>query len=180
MTLIDYFLIVIILAIVAYGLKRGFFKEVTLFLGLFLGGFLAIFFSLDLARLIRGLSPLSEKVSIAIALLFIFLTVLAGFYFLGVFLHQASKLLLLSWLDHLGGGVFGLLKGGILLLFLVLLAALRPLPAGIQRPLDNSLLVTKAQKAVVQYMESCRLCPVPNRQELLRVLRSNEARDKAR
>lgn len=180
MTLVDFFLAAIILGIVVYGLKRGFFKEVASFLGFFLGGFLAIFFSYDLARFIRGFVPLSEKVTIAVALLFIFFVVVMGFHFLGVFLHQASKLLMLSWLDHLAGAVFGLLKGGLLLLLLIMLGTLLALPAGIQKRLENSLLVSQTHQAVVRYVESCHLCPFPNRQELLRMLRPEGAKSKGR
>lgn len=176
MTLVDFSLAAIILGIIIYGLKRGLFKEVASFLGFFLGGLLAIFFSFDLARLIRGFIPFSEKITIAIALLFIFFAVLMGFHFLGLFLHQASKLLMLSWLDHLGGGLFGLLKGGLLLLLLVLVGTWKPLPTGIQKRLDNSLLVSQAHQAVVRYVESCQLCPIPNRQELLGILRPDTAR----
>ena len=168
---IDYLLGAIIAFTFIYGIKRGLVKEVASFAGLLLGGAAASLFSADLARLLERSIPLSPRVGIVISFLLIFLAVNLSFHFLGLFFHILARMFLLSWLDHLLGGLFGLFKAGLILLLLVFLVAFKPLPPKAQTWIDESYIISTLRGRMVDHLESCRLCPFRNRAEMLKLIK---------
>ncbi len=170
MTLVDILLGIILIGIFAYGLKRGLFKEIASFLGFILGGLAGFFLSKDLAQIFTAFGPIPPKVGVVVAFLLIFFLFLVGFHLLGSFLHKLTQVAMMSWLDHLAGGLFGLVKGGLIVALLVFVVSLRPLPEGIQTRLDNSFIVSHFHDLLVDAVNGCPFCPATGRQELLKLL----------
>lgn len=170
MTLVDILLGTILIAVFIYGLKRGLFKEITSFFGFILGGVAGYFLSKDLAQVFAAFASLPPKVGVVTAFLLIFFLFMVGFHFLGSFLHKLSQVVMMAWLDHLAGGLFGLVKGGLIVALLVFAVSLRPLPEGIQRRLDNSFIISHAHDLLVDAVNGCIFCPATGRQDLLNIL----------
>lgn len=102
------------------GFKKGMIREVAIIAGSILGFYAGIMFHEDLASILQGLVPgWSEKIlalaSFLIILFVIFL--LAGY--LGKFLKDSIKIEFLKNFDGMLGGAFGLLKGVIIVSFVL-------------------------------------------------------------
>jgi membrane protein required for colicin V production len=118
--------------ILAYGLIRGLFrglvKEVSSIIGV-LGGFLAAYsFYEAAAAYLHGLvsSPTYRSL---IAFLIIFCAVIVVVNVLALVIKYLLKIVFLGWLDRLGGVVFGLIKG-VLIVAVLFLALTAFLPKG--------------------------------------------------
>jgi membrane protein required for colicin V production len=118
--------------ILAYGLIRGLFrglvKEVASIIGV-LGGFLAAYsFYGTVAAYLHGLvsSPTYRSL---IAFLIIFCAVVVVVNVLALVIKYLLKIVFLGWLDRLGGVVFGLIKG-VLVVAVLFLALTAFLPKG--------------------------------------------------
>jgi membrane protein required for colicin V production len=122
----------IIALVLAYSVfraaMRGFFREAFALLGLIIGFLLACWNYRSAAESLRGLVtsvPLSELLGF---LLILFGTMLVA-ALLGKILSKAVSAIGLGFLDRLGGAIFGMLRGALLVLIL-LLAMTAFLPTG--------------------------------------------------
>jgi membrane protein required for colicin V production len=119
-------------AILAYGLIRGLFrglvKEVSSIIGV-LGGFLVAYhFYGVVAGYLQGVvsSPTYRNL---LAFLMIFCAVVVTVNVLAIVIKYLMKIVFLGWLDRLGGVVFGLIKGA-LIVAVIFLALTAFLPKG--------------------------------------------------
>lgn len=167
-------LVILILTATAIGFKKGLIKEVASLLGVLVGGLFAFYFSSGLAYWIERGSGIPLKGSVVLAFVVIFGVVLAAFYMLGRFLSGVARLLFLSWLNHLAGGIFGLLKGGLIILLMVFLVSLKPLPATAQRLVDSSYIATRLHREIASLVLSCPVCPEIWRAQFVELLRPGE------
>jgi membrane protein required for colicin V production len=101
------------------GIFRGLVKEVASILGLLLGFILANTFHAQLAPLLEkplggpGLAGLA-------AYLGIFLGTVAVIFVLATLIRKILKMIMLGWVDSIGGGALGLFKGALLCSIIVL------------------------------------------------------------
>jgi len=104
------------------GFRKGFISQVTMFIGLCLGIWLAIRFAGLVGEYLAPYGvPAGEKGYI-ISFVVVFAGVVLGVYFLGRFATRVLKVLMLGWVDKLAGLLFGVLKAALILS--VLLAVL--------------------------------------------------------
>jgi len=120
------------------GIFRGLVKEIASILGLILAFILANTFHMELAPMLAkplggpGLANLA-------AYLAIFLGTLAVVFILATLIRKILKLIMLGWLDSIGGGALGFFKGALLCSIIVMaLTAFLPSKATI---LTDSQLV---------------------------------------
>ena len=100
------------------GLTAGFIREVFNLGGLILGVVLAGKYYGALAGGLTFIS--SASVAKIFAFILIFVAVLVVVHVLASLLHQVVSFLFLGWIDHLGGALFGLIKGAAIFeLFLI-------------------------------------------------------------
>lgn len=105
------FAIIIILAISVFtGLKNGLIKSALGLAGFIVGIFLAGRYYTDLAQYLTFLPEVASKV---IAFIIIFAAIVLIGVIVAAVLKSIATLLLLGWLNRLGGAAFGLLSGGI-------------------------------------------------------------------
>lgn len=123
---------IVVLAIVGMsvliGLFRGFIKESISLATWVLGIWVGLVFSTPLAqRLPVGIESLTVKTAIAFVAIFIVVLLLGGIvnYLAGQLIDKTG----LSGTDRMLGMVFGLVRGGLLVSVLVLLANLTNMPA---------------------------------------------------
>lgn len=102
------------------GFKKGMIREVAIIAGSILGFYAGIMFYEDLASILQGLVPgWSEKVLALASFLIILFVIffLAGY--LGKYLKDSIKIDFLKNFDGMLGGIFGLLKGVVIVSFVL-------------------------------------------------------------
>ncbi len=122
MTVFDWFLVVIFALAALWGLKTGLIDSVltvvSVYVALLLSGQFAFrmvnFFTDDIEN---------RAVATAIGYLVIFILVFIGARLLGMFLRTGVKFLMLTWVDRIGGVVFGALAGVLLVAGMVAVTA---------------------------------------------------------
>lgn len=146
MTLFDYAVIVITALSVVLGCWRGFAYEALSLLGWLAAYLLARWQAVKLAALLPVAAG-TEVARIALAFVMLFVaTLIVG----GIVAWLVSKLVKwagLGLLDKLLGGLFGMLRGGLLVLALVLLAGLTSLPGD---PVWRDAMLSKQLESVAQ------------------------------
>lgn len=119
MTLVDWTIVIIMLAAVIAGMAQGFFRSVCSLGGLVLGLAVAAW---NYARLARILIPLVRIPAIAntVAFVFIALLIMVLAALIGKILAKTLKTLGLGWLDGIAGAIFGFFQGVVLVVVFVL------------------------------------------------------------
>ncbi|MBN2071552.1 MAG: CvpA family protein [Candidatus Krumholzibacteriota bacterium] len=114
---------IVLLIFFIIGLKRGLIRQVLEVLGLiaaFIGSFYLAHF---LAVFMENRVDLSYRIALIVSAIVIFVGIIILFYFIGISLQKLFKMTILGSFDRLMGGVFGAVKG-ILLISLVLVIIL--------------------------------------------------------
>lgn len=111
MNWLDIVIIVALLAPTVIGLKRGLISGVLSLIGLIIGVILAGNFYASIAPLLTFIP--SEKVANVVAFVAIILGVMLITAVLARLLRFVVSMVMLSWVDHLGGAILGFLMGAI-------------------------------------------------------------------
>jgi membrane protein required for colicin V production len=123
------------------GFVRGFFREICALVGIFLGLWVALLKFAPVGEWIQTKIPLADPLPFHLAFLAIFFGLSLLFSLGGLVLQKAAKILLMGWLDAVGGLGFGLLKGVMILTVLLFLLAQLPLSAALHAQLRSSAIV---------------------------------------
>lgn len=113
MTMLDWVIVAVLLFSTLAALTRGIFRELFSLCGLILGVLLASWNYKSLAPLLIQWIH-SSGVAEAIAFLVIAIGVMLVAGFAGYLLHKTAEVVGLGWADSLLGGLFGLLRGGLI------------------------------------------------------------------
>lgn len=124
--IIDIIILIIVVISFIIGIVRGFVKELSTLLGLILGIYLASQKYPLLEKYVAGVFP-NATASKVISFIIIFLVVFFVTILLGVLLQKVIKLIMLGWLDKILGGIFGIVKG-VLIVWLLLVLAIELFP----------------------------------------------------
>jgi len=127
MTVIDIIVLVIVGVSVAFGALRGLVREV-LALVAWAGAFLlANLLAPEAAKLLpQGMA--NEEIRLLVSFVVVFIVALVGLSVAAVLASKVVKVVGLGAADRVVGGVFGLARGLLLVMILVLLAGLTSLP----------------------------------------------------
>jgi membrane protein required for colicin V production len=119
MTLVDWTVVIIMLAAVIAGMAQGFFRSVCSLGGLVLGLGIA---SWNYGRIAALLLPVVRIPAVAstIAFLLIALLVMLAIGLIGNLLAKALKMIGLGWLDRIAGAIFGFFQGVVLVVVFIL------------------------------------------------------------
>lgn len=147
MTEFDFAVMVILLVSLSLGLWRGFIHEVLSLLGWPIALFLSNMYSNSIARLI----PLAQEVlrlTVVYALVFVIVLIMWGV--LVILLTKLLKVIGSGWSDRVLGGLFGILRGGLVVIVLVWLAGMTAIPeqlfwrdAQMSKAVEDVALLTK-------------------------------------
>jgi membrane protein required for colicin V production len=127
MTVIDIIVIAIIGISTVLGVFRGLVREV-LALVAWVGGFLlANLLAPEAARLLpKGMA--SEEIRLLVSYVVVFIVVMIGLSVLAILASKLVKIVGLGTADRAVGGMFGLVRGVLIVMILVMLAGLTALP----------------------------------------------------
>jgi membrane protein required for colicin V production len=115
METIDIIICIVLLYGLIKGLFKGFFVEIASLLALVLGVYGAVYFSHYIGSLLSDYLSWNEKYIEISAFALTFIAIVFSISLAGKLLTKAADFALLGWLNKLLGGVFGLLKVGLIL-----------------------------------------------------------------
>ncbi|MDO8961190.1 MAG: CvpA family protein [Methylophilus sp.] len=127
MTVFDYTVLVIVGISVLISLMRGAVREVLSLLGWVIAFYVARTYSSLVVPLLPYDIP-SEKLKMLAAFVILFLAVLLVTSLIAIALATLLKDIGLGWLNRLLGGLFGLMRGLLVVVVLMLLAGMTQLP----------------------------------------------------
>ena len=110
---LDIILLVLLFVPTFIGLRKGFIKAALSFAGLLIGVVLAGHLYQPVSKIFGFIS--NENVAYILAFLLILVLVLVAAFFLARLLKSVIKVVLLGWVDNVGGAVLGFLSGFVLL-----------------------------------------------------------------
>lgn len=148
MTEFDFAVMAILLFSLMLGLWRGFIHEVLSLLGWPIAFMLSNIYADRIARLI----PLTQEVlRLTVVYALMFIIVLIAWGILVMLLTKLLKAMGSGWSDRALGGLFGLLRGALVVLVLVLLAGTTAIPdhvfwrnAQMSKTVEDAALLTKS------------------------------------
>ncbi len=125
MTGFDFAVMAILLVSLLFGLWRGLVYEVLSLAGWPVAFVLSKLFASDVAPMMPGTQ---ETMRITLAYAVVFVAALIVWGVLAWLLSRLVKVVGLGWLDRVLGGLFGVLRGGLVILVLVWLAGMTSVP----------------------------------------------------
>ncbi|MFW6278978.1 MAG: CvpA family protein [Bacillota bacterium] len=118
-TIIDIVISIIFLYFIIRGYEQGIIDQTSKIVGLFVALFMGIRHYESFLVFLEPYFDLPDAVMYFISFAVIFITVNVSIYILGAIFKQIIHVLFLGIVDSFGGALLGLVKGGILVYFLV-------------------------------------------------------------
>lgn len=140
---IDLSIMIIILLNIITGIYRGIIRGIINLLGLMVAIFLAIFWFKEVGEYINLHTQLSKDIANLLGFVLIFFSIYLIARIIEIILKKIFSLLLISWIDTLGGALFGLIKGLLIVGILLVIITLVPLPVFFKEQLENSFLANR-------------------------------------
>ena len=123
---------ILVLALLAWffivGLKMGLLRQVLEVVGIIVAFLAAFYFAHVLAVWIEGKTSADYRIALTLAALAIFMGIIVGVHFIGDGLHKFFGLKIMGIFDRVAGGVFGALKGVLLVSLVFSLMMVLPFP----------------------------------------------------
>jgi len=121
MNWIDFFILFVLFVAMLNGYRRGFFKEISTFLGLTIGVVFAVSHADWLASLLEGKANFSPSILYVLSFALIFFLCFLVLRLIGRFFYKLVKVTPLKVSDKIGGSIFGIVKGMIALSLIFIL-----------------------------------------------------------
>ena len=149
---IDVSIMIIILLNMIIGIRRGIIRGIINLIGVISAIFLAIFWFKEVGEYISSHSQISREIANIISFALIFFGIYLIARILEIFLKKLFSLLFVSWIDGLGGALFGLTKGSLIVGILLVIVTFIPLPVFLKEQLESSFLANRfAVMTVIVY-----------------------------
>jgi len=140
---IDVSIMIIILLNMIIGIRRGIIRGIINLIGVITAIFLAIFWFKEVGEFISSHSQISGEIANILGFALIFLGIYLIARIIEIFFKKILSLLFVFWIDGLGGAVFGLLKGSLIVGILLVIVTFIPLPVFLKEQLENSFLANR-------------------------------------
>ncbi len=121
MNWIDFFILFVLFLALLSGYKRGIFKEISTLIGLVVGVVFAVSNADWLSAQLGGKVNMSPSVLYVFSFILVFAVAMIVLKLLGRFFYGLVKITPMSVANKVGGGLFGIAKGGVALSLLFLL-----------------------------------------------------------
>ncbi len=127
---------IVILAVLAWfffiGIKRGLIRQVLEVAGIVVAFFAAFYFAHALAEWIEVKTAADYRLSLAVAALAVFIGIIIGVHFIGLGLKKLFGLTIMGIFDRVAGGLFGALKGVLIISLVLSVLMILPVPDDIK------------------------------------------------
>ncbi|OQX59543.1 hypothetical protein DRQ00_02370 [candidate division KSB1 bacterium] len=143
---LDIAILVVLAVFMLRGILNGFIRQILGLVGLIISLVLAIRWMSNVAAVIVHYTGFSAQIATAVGFVGLFLLLYLGCIGLARLLRKIMQLAMLGWLDRLGGGTLGLVKGGILVSVLVLVMTIIPFGVSVRKLEHESLLFRPMQR----------------------------------
>ena len=140
MNWVDFFIAVVLVITVAIGYKNGLFRSITTFAGLIIAAVFSINHADWLAIQVEGMFNISPSLRYIFCFLIFFFGALFIFKFVGYYFYKLVKLTAVKYPDRIGGGIFGLFKGVIILSMVFIMFIFFPAFHKFNKGIDESVL----------------------------------------
>ena len=140
---IDVSIMIIILLNMIIGIRRGIIRGIINLIGVITAIFLAIFWFKEVGEFISSHSQISGEIANILGFALIFLGIYLIARIIEIFFKKILSLLFVFWIDGLGGAVFGLVKGSLIVGILLVIITFIPLPVFLKEQLENSFLANR-------------------------------------
>lgn len=140
---IDVSIMIIILLNMIIGIRRGIIRGIINLIGIIAAIFLAVFWFKEVGEYISSHSQISGEIANILSFALIFLGVYLISRIIELFLKKIFSLLFISWIDGLGGALFGLTKGSLIVGILLVIITFIPLPVFLKEQLESSFLANR-------------------------------------
>jgi len=125
------------------GIRRGIIRGIINLIGVITAIFLAIFWFKEVGEYVSLHSQLSREIANILAFVLIFLGIYLIARIVEIFFKKILSLLFVSWIDGLGGALFGLAKGSLIVGILLVIITFIPLPIFLKEQLESSFLANR-------------------------------------
>lgn len=127
---------IVILAVLAWffivGVKRGLIRQVLEVVGIVVAFLAAFYFAHALSEWIEIKTSADYRLSLAMAALAIFIGIIIGVHFIGLGLKKLFGLTIMGVFDRVAGGLFGALKGILIISLVLSVLMVLPVPDDIK------------------------------------------------
>jgi len=121
MNIIDIILIIPIIWFAYVGFKRGLIIELASLLALILGIYAALYFSFFAENFLENILNVGPKYRGVFAFILTFIVVIVIVHLIGRLLEKVVNMVALGFLNKMAGGIFGILKGAVILSIVLLI-----------------------------------------------------------
>jgi uncharacterized membrane protein required for colicin V production len=125
---IDIIILIVLIAFFITGARRGLIRQAMDIVGIILAFLGAFFLAHYVAGYLEDAIHLQYKISLVLSAVTVFIVIIVFFKSLGVFYKKLAEKALLGSLDRIGGGLFGIFKGVLLVSLLLIIAFNIPIP----------------------------------------------------
>lgn len=136
------------------GLRRGMIAEILTLIGLIAAIFIAIFWYADLSEFLIKQFKWNQTLSNILSFIIIFIAVIMAFRLIEYLISQLTALLLLNWVNNLGGALFGFFRGAIIVGLLLFIINFFPLPLEIKYQIKESTMAEFFLKTLIAIYSS--------------------------
>lgn len=150
MTVIDIIVLAIVGISVLIGVLRGLVREVLALVAWVAAFLVANLLAPDAAKLLPQ-AMASEEIRLLVSFVVVFIVVLVGLSVLAILASKVVKVVGLGPADRVVGGVFGLARGTLVVMILVLLAGLTSLP---RQPMWRNAVLSSPLEAFAGYIKA--------------------------
>jgi membrane protein required for colicin V production len=150
MTVIDIVVLAIVGISVLFGTLRGLMREVLALVAWAASFLLANLLAPDAANLLPQ-AMASEEIRLLVSFVVLFLVALVGLSVLAILASKVVRIVGLGPADRVVGGVFGLARGVLVVMILVLLAGLTALP---RQPMWRNAVLSGPLEAVAGHIKA--------------------------
>jgi len=134
---------IIILVNIITGISRGMIRGIINFLGIICAIFLSIFWFREMGKYIFQYFSISQEVANLISFISIFIGVLLIARIIEIVLKGVFSLLFISWIDRLGGALFGFIRGSLWVGIFLIVITLFPVPEFLSKQVEESFLANR-------------------------------------
>jgi len=146
MSLLDILIWAVLLVFVVKGFTKGLVREVCSLIGLIAGGWVSFRYYQYVAEAIRPFIHLPQRIAFVLSFSLLFFIMGLLFYLFGHLLTVMFKIMLLGWVNRLGGLAFGLLEGAFILCMVLYFGTTKPVPEKVK----GYILHSKSAQPFVQ------------------------------